>query len=91
MESVQEQIDTLKGQVLAAHIIIGFLCKALAGASLETRGIVERAFDDAANTAEHAALAFGKTVSSKHTVEALRLVEEMRSAIIDGLDQRPEA
>src|SRR5262245_34743983 len=80
MESVQQQLDTLKGQAIAAHIVLGSLGKALADSSPDALGLIERAFDNAANNAEHMAIRSGKAASPKQTVEVLRIVEEMRSA-----------
>lgn len=82
MESVQQQLDTLKGETLALQMILGSLCTRLYQISPQTGSAVRAAFDDAAGFAEQIAIACGETASPQHTVEALRIVEKMRAVAV---------
>jgi hypothetical protein len=92
MESnIQQQLDVLKGQVFAAHFVLGTLCQVVAESSPDGLALVRSAFDRAADNAELAAMTFGTIANPKHIVEALRIVEEMRSAVLRERGRAPAA
>jgi hypothetical protein len=87
LAELQDQVDTLKGETLALYAVLGPLARSLANSSPEVLAVVRHAFDEAASYAEHVAIAFGERASPKHTVKALGLVEELRSAALRDHEQ----
>jgi hypothetical protein len=78
---VENEIHSLAGETLALQTILGFLCYRLAATGPETAAIAG-AFDDAADLIEIGALKFGKSASPQHSIHALRVVEELRTAAL---------
>jgi hypothetical protein len=79
---VQNEIHSLHGETLALTAIVGCLCARLAASGPSMAPIVAAAFDDAANLAEHTAIAAGKAADPEHTVKALRIIEELRAVAL---------
>jgi len=57
----------------------------MADAALD--GAIAAGLNDAANQVEDIAIHLGKTVSPEHTVKAIRIVEELRTAVLGNQDK----
>jgi len=84
LAELQDQVDTLRGETFAFHMILGRLTKALADASPETLAVVRLAFDQASGYAEDITIQLGISVSPKHTAQALNIVEKMCAVALRG-------
>ena len=68
--------------MLALQTLTINLCRQLARSSPETAGLIQRAFDDSASGVESAAIVLGKRTPPEYCIEALRIVENMRSDVL---------
>jgi len=74
------EINSLAGETLALQAIIVGLCTALSRSGLDSQ--VASAFDAAADFTENFAIKTGSGASPEHLVHSLRVVEELRAAVL---------
>jgi hypothetical protein len=80
--NVHDEIYSLSGETLAIQSVTAALCIGLIGKDATLRAPIAAAFDGAANFVEDLTIRTGKSASPKHTVKALRVVEELRAAVL---------
>ena len=84
----EREIRSVSAETLAYGIILGNVLSKLAENPSLRLPIVE-GFNQAADVAGIVAIQFGKSVSSDHTIKALRIVEEMRALVL-GVEGTPK-
>jgi hypothetical protein len=84
---VQQQIESLHAETLALQVILVKVLGRLRTADPALAAAIATGLNDAANQVEDIAIRFGKTASPEHTVKAIRVVEELRTAIVGHQDQ----
>jgi hypothetical protein len=77
-ETTHLELMALAAETRTLELLLTSLCNRLA-MDQATRVHVERAFDQAMNTAEHVALARGEKVPLEHTERVMELLEHMRA------------
>jgi hypothetical protein len=87
MEQVKQQIEALSGETLAIQVILVNVLRRLRTVDPTLADAIVAGLDDAANQAEYFAIRVGKSASPQHTVKALRIVEELRTAILGNHDK----
>jgi hypothetical protein len=75
-------IENLSAETLALRTVFVALCFSLMRHDETMRGSISNAFDAAARFVEDVAIRHGKSASPEHTVNAIRIVEELRAAIL---------
>ncbi|WOH53209.1 hypothetical protein [Bradyrhizobium sp. sBnM-33] len=84
----EEEINALHAETLAMSIIIGQILSKLATNPLLRPSIVE-GFNQAAEVADSVAIRFGKSASPEHTVKTIRIIEEIRTAVLGNEGKQP--
>ena len=74
--------DSIAGDIMAMQVILVSVLQRLAQSDPQLAGAIKDGLDDAANKTENIAIKFGKAPASHHTIKALRIVENLRSAIL---------
>jgi hypothetical protein len=81
------QIDSLAAETMALQAIIVGLCNGIQSTQPALAPAVEAAFDYAADIAERIAITHGKNASADHTVATLKMVEQLRAAVLGSHSQ----
>jgi hypothetical protein len=84
---IKQELDALAGETLALQVILTNVLYRLRIIDPRLADAIVAALDDAANQVEDLAIHFGKTASSEHTVKAIRIVEELRTAVLGDHDK----
>lgn len=82
--NIEDEIYDLAASRLAHQTIIAELCHGLIAYDPRLRDIIAKSFDHASNHVEDLAIRFGKSASPQHTVKALRVVEELRTVVLNN-------
>ena len=85
-----KEITAVAAKVTALQVLIVQICIA---ASRQDRALglaLRSAFDEAANFMEDQAIRLGKAASPEHTVKAVRVIEELRTATF-GDEKKPKS
>jgi hypothetical protein len=81
------EITSLHAETLALQIVLVKVLAQLQTASPELAERIVAGLNDAANQAEDFAIHFGERAAPEHTVKAIRIVEEVRTAIVGDKDK----
>ena len=84
----EKEIQALSAETLAFSLILGNVLGKLAK-NPSVREAIAEGFDRAADGAESIAVRLGKSASPEHTVKAMRIIEEMRAAVL-GDEGKPK-
>ena len=76
------EVHSLSAETLAFGALIAFSLNRIGRTNPALASAVSHAFDDAANYVENFAIKLGKSASPDHTVKALRIIEELRTAVV---------
>jgi len=79
---VDKEIHALSAETLALTAILSSVLGRLAATDRTMRFNIAEGFSQAADQVEAVALTFGHAASSKHTVKALQIVEQLRTAVL---------
>lgn len=74
----------LGANILALRAITVQICRQLSLTSPEIDRAIRDAFDKASSKVEDTAIIMGERVPPEYTVEALRIVEDTRTAVFSG-------
>jgi hypothetical protein len=83
-DQTEQAIKSLSAETLAFSAILGFVFLRLRAADPRLAAAIAEGFDDAADFVEHFAIKTGNAPSADHTVQALRVVEDIRTTAIGG-------
>ena len=78
----EKEIHLLRGEAIAAQVIIVHVCRALVARDPALRQILEIAFGDAINELEGFAIKFGREASPDHLLKATQIAEQIRDATL---------
>lgn len=81
---MDQSADNLQGYCLAHLTIITHLCRNLARMSPALEACVRKSLDEPASKVEDIAIRLGKGAPPELTIEALRIVEQVRSGVFSG-------
>jgi hypothetical protein len=84
----QDAFDKLAAHSLAQLTILTHLCRHLARVSPKTAACVRKALDESSSKVEDIAIILGKSVRPEYTIEALRIVEQIRTGAL-GSESKP--
>lgn len=76
------EIRSLAAETLALQQIVKDLCAGLAMHDPSLAPVIAKAFDNAARALEDYAIFMGKAAHPEHGVKAIRIVEELRAAVL---------
>jgi hypothetical protein len=80
--TVKQEIESLYAETLALQTILVKVLGRLRAVDPALAAANAAGLDDAADHVEHIAIRLGEAASPEHTVKALRIVEELRTAIL---------
>lgn len=78
----EKEIRALAAETLAYSCVLSGVFDALVKAQPELRGPIAEGFENALGMAEAVAMQFGSSASPEHTVKCIRIIEELRAAIL---------
>lgn len=81
--ALRNDIATLASETLALQILLTNLVMGIREAGVSD-DILKKVFDISADTAEDLAIKLGPKAQSAHTVEAVRVIEQLRAQIFPG-------
>jgi hypothetical protein len=87
---VKQQIESLHAETLALQVVLVNVLGRLQTADPALAAAIATGLNDAANQVEDIAIRLGKTASPEHTVKAISVVEELRTAIV-GDEHKPRS
>lgn len=76
--------DKLSADSLAYLLIITRLCHNLSGLSPELGACVRKSFDEATSKAEDVAIHLGERARPEYTIEAIRVIEQIRGGVLSS-------
>ena len=85
--SAKQEIEALHGETLALQVILTNVLRRLRAADPALAAAIAAGLNEAADQIEDIAIRFGKAASPEHTVKAIRIVEELRTAILGNKDK----
>jgi hypothetical protein len=80
--NLEDEIYSLSAFELAMQTMFGELCHGLIAYDPRMADILTRVFDHSSNHVESMTIQLGKSANPKHTVKALRVVEETRTVVL---------
>lgn len=83
----KQEIEALAGETLAIQVILTNVLRQMLTINPRAHGAIVAGLNNAANQIEDMAIRFGKTASPEHTVKAIRIVEELRTAVLGDHDK----
>jgi hypothetical protein len=86
-KTIEQQIESLHAETLAFQVILTNVLSRLRAIDPGLASAITVGLNDSANQAEDLAIRFGKTASPEHTVKAIRIVEELRTAVLGNQDK----
>jgi hypothetical protein len=79
---MKAEIESLHAETLAFNYMFTCVLRRMAEIDADLAKAIAKGFDDAANSVENLTIRLGKLASPKHTVKAIRIVEEIRTATL---------
>jgi hypothetical protein len=86
---VKKEIESLAAETFAVEAILTMVFYRLGRVNPAIAAAISSGFDDAASFIETTAIKRGKTATPQYVVEALRIVEQLRTASLDN-QQKPK-
>jgi hypothetical protein len=90
-QMVEQELDALAGETLAIQVILAKVLHRVRGVDPALADAIAVGFNDAANQIEDIAIRFGKAASPEHTVKAIKIVEQLRTAVLGNHDKPRDA
>ena len=87
LASHKTEIEMLAAETLALQSILAHVLAEVAKVDIRIAAAIRKGFDDAESDAEDTAIQVGKSASPNHTVEALGIIEYMRTATFGDQDK----
>jgi hypothetical protein len=87
--TTEEQIRGLAAETLALQMLFVAVLRRLLVDRVMPKSVIAAALDEAANDIEHFAIMTGSKSAPTHSVESLRIVEQIRTAVL-GDEQEPK-
>jgi 23S rRNA pseudoU1915 N3-methylase RlmH len=82
-----KEIDGLAAETLAIQTAMAHILEQLAQTDQRLAAAIKRGFDHAASDIEDLAIKLGKLASPDHTVQALLIIEQLRTATLGEPDE----
>ena len=86
--NIEDEVLSLSAFELAMQTLFCELCVTLIMKDPTNKYFIKKVFDNSANYVENIAIALGENANPKHTVKALKIVEEIRNSVIESTTKK---